>query len=60
MMANFNSIKVQLKRVYCAKYAVKQVFQFHKGTIKTLMIKRNISRSRKFQFHKGTIKTVRG
>ena len=31
----FNSIKVRLKPTYAAKYAVKQVFQFHKGTIKT-------------------------
>ena len=34
------------------------MFQFHKGTIKT--VNRNIERIRipEFQFHKGTIKTL--
>ena len=36
------------------------LFQFHKGTIKTLFGCRVIARFRWFQFHKGTIKTEWG
>ena len=33
---NFNSIKVQLKRTLEACRGSERIFQFHKGTIKTL------------------------
>ena len=32
-------------------------FQFHKGTIKTILLDVNASAQQLFQFHKGTIKT---
>ncbi len=32
-------------------------FQFHKGTIKTLLLKTIEAKDKEFQFHKGTIKT---
>ena len=35
-LSNFNSIKVRLKRnIEGTEYKIKEVFQFHKGTIKT-------------------------
>ena len=34
------------------------IFQFHKGTIKTVNIQTNTGRLMQFQFHKGTIKTI--
>ena len=34
-----------------------KVFQFHKGTIKTVIEELQASGNLKFQFHKGTIKT---
>ena len=33
------------------------VFQFHKGTIKTVVVNNKQYESKLFQFHKGTIKT---
>ena len=33
------------------------LFQFHKGTIKTLSQRLNLRKTQLFQFHKGTIKT---
>ena len=33
------------------------LFQFHKGTIKTLVLTKRDDQAR-FQFHKGTIKTI--
>ena len=38
-------------------YALGLIFQFHKGTIKTLLEK-VIREKYQFQFHKGTIKTI--
>ena len=35
VLANFNSIKVQLKQVSVKTSLRESVFQFHKGTIKT-------------------------
>ena len=36
---------------------VVSVFQFHKGTIKTLLLVGGCCGCQEFQFHKGTIKT---
>ena len=36
------------------------IFQFHKGTIKTMYVDLAASLRPLFQFHKGTIKTYRG
>ena len=56
-LPNFNSIKVQLKRVAKATAKNYALFQFHKGTIKTKdEVKKRITEC-SFQFHKGTIKT---
>ena len=33
-------------------------FQFHKGTIKTILCRPKRQGEQKFQFHKGTIKTL--
>ncbi len=53
---NFNSIKVQLKRLRHIYKCNDTLFQFHKGTIKTVWRARG-RELRVFQFHKGTIKT---
>ena len=37
----------------------REIFQFHKGTIKTDILRSIYIRDEKFQFHKGTIKTYR-
>ncbi len=37
MLSYFNSIKVRLKLTNYALYYSKTAFQFHKGTIKTLL-----------------------
>ena len=55
---NFNSIKVQLKRDFRLKVFGFLEFQFHKGTIKTLVDARRNPTKQVFQFHKGTIKTL--
>ena len=34
-----------------------QMFQFHKGTIKTKLRQQHHGLTKEFQFHKGTIKT---
>ena len=56
---DFNSIKVRLKlRQKTPKRQYVQLFQFHKGTIKTLYELCNQLTTALFQFHKGTIKTI--
>ena len=55
--ANFNSIKVRLKPPVAIREITDAKFQFHKGTIKTLLEQKYIPQLRAFQFHKGTIKT---
>ena len=55
----FNSIKVRLKLEYSNLPIDYITFQFHKGTIKTLLPFFTRFLSIKFQFHKGTIKTIR-
>ena len=37
MQANFNSIKVQLEHHYLARCSMMLLFQFHKGTIRTML-----------------------
>ena len=54
---HFNSIKVRLKPVICSNTSASKLFQFHKGTIKTVMGTLNVQTHGIFQFHKGTIKT---
>ena len=54
----FNSIKVRLE-LYVLRnfYLSQEVFQFHKGTIRTFRGKLKSSEYHLFQFHKGTIRT---
>ena len=54
---NFNSIKVRLKLETTRPNSLSEIFQFHKGTIKTKKSRRSIAVTKLFQFHKGTIKT---
>ena len=55
---NFNSIKVRLELSYTvASGATAQIFQFHKGTIRTAGLYAVQSAVPTFQFHKGTIRT---
>ena len=54
---HFNSIKVRLKQLGAAISNAGQVFQFHKGTIKTNLRAIYEQSTSRFQFHKGTIKT---
>ena len=37
LFLHFNSIKVQLKHAYFANKKTSTIFQFHKGTIKTVL-----------------------
>ena len=53
----FNSIKVQLKPVEIQTTQLDSLFQFHKGTIKTICLIHSSTNGAIFQFHKGTIKT---
>ena len=55
----FNSIKVRLEPSSTPLKAAEEGFQFHKGTIRTILkVPLNIKISL-FQFHKGTIRTLR-
>ena len=54
----FNSIKVQLEpQVDALLRVVGLEFQFHKGTIRTLLCPNPDGYCLQFQFHKGTIRT---
>ena len=53
----FNSIKVQLEPKSRFNKGSSTVFQFHKGTIRTLPPQYPGNMIIKFQFHKGTIRT---
>ena len=53
----FNSIKVQLEQNITAAQLAKDMFQFHKGTIRTIRCYHQHEKYSKFQFHKGTIRT---
>ena len=53
----FNSIKVRLKLHYYIAQSFRRLFQFHKGTIKTMRKIGKKERLYQFQFHKGTIKS---
>ena len=57
-MKNFNSIKVRLKHLLLFNLCGLPLFQFHKGTIKTVPLQTENASILEFQFHKGTIKTV--
>ena len=55
---HFNSIKVRLKlSVFPFQLHISNIFQFHKGTIKTPNEVKLLWQCQEFQFHKGTIKT---
>ena len=54
---HFNSIKVRLKHSSNILTTLMNLFQFHKGTIKTLYRSFCTFALVEFQFHKGTIKT---
>ena len=58
IIKHFNSIKVQLEHASANASYLKQLFQFHKGTIRTRLSSRCFIVEVKFQFHKGTIRTV--
>ena len=55
--SDFNSIKVRLELPFCVFLPAFLIFQFHKGTIRTLIKKNGMIIIREFQFHKGTIRT---
>ena len=58
MVHNFNSIKVQLEhRWACSAKLLQMLFQFHKGTIRTMYGNVHVTHDILFQFHKGTIRT---
>ena len=58
-VSNFNSIKVQLEQIASEEgYLALTLFQFHKGTIRTLPCNVKGSPFSVFQFHKGTIRTL--
>ena len=48
MKINFNSIKVQLEQVISLLAYIKSVFQFHKGTIRTVYVEKKLSRTDNF------------
>ena len=58
LLLYFNSIKVRLERVAggCSVVGI-QLFQFHKGTIRTDSATDTRTGENLFQFHKGTIRT---
>ena len=57
-MRYFNSIKVQLEHALLGDVSASgNVFQFHKGTIRTCNNPVPVV-GRQFQFHKGTIRTT--
>ena len=57
-LMHFNSIKVRLKLEHLGvDERLFRRFQFHKGTIKTIIGSSYIYEAPTFQFHKGTIKT---
>ena len=55
---NFNSIKVRLELCSCSIKMFIWQFQFHKGTIRTLVADYTMLIKLIFQFHKGTIRTT--
>ena len=58
---NFNSIKVRLEQANLAlRDFVLRLFQFHKGTIRTIDAELLHPLLGIFQFHKGTIRTQSG
>ena len=54
---NFNSIKVRLELMAIGLGAALELFQFHKGAIRTNVIGVAAMRLYEFQFHKGAIRT---
>ena len=56
--SHFNSIKVQLELSNQKAYHSIQLFQFHKGTIRTVLQILQHTYEQQFQFHKGTIRTI--
>ena len=57
-LTDFNSIKVRLERRECRRLrAGGSRFQFHKGTIRTILSFKNFLCKILFQFNKGTIRT---
>ena len=58
IQVHFNSIKVRLEQSATIFPFTLGAFQFHKGTIRTLIKSDNNCRF-EFQFHKGTIRTYK-
>ena len=56
----FNSIKVRLEQLQFFVVASYKQFQFHKGTIRTVVSVDTTIIHHEFQFHKGTIRTFDG
>ena len=57
ILCSFNSIKVQLEHLRVD--TVFELFQFHKGSIRTVLILAVMIGLRLFQFHKGSIRTMK-
>ena len=57
-VVNFNSIKVRLEPSLIDSSAGVGLFQFHKGTIRTVDAVDFLASLCLFQFHKGTIRTI--
>ena len=57
--SSFNSTKVRLRRGFLTGRRTEPRFQFHKGSIKTVLIYTACRDACQFQFHKGSIKTTR-
>ena len=58
LLAYFNSIKVRLEQGSGNDSIGEHLFQFHKGTIRTLSPVGVVLEYNSFQFHKGTIRTM--
>ena len=58
-VTNFNSIKVRLEHHLGGRVSAESdLFQFHKGTIRTNTMANFPDTVQLFQFHKGTIRTI--
>ena len=56
-LRHFNSIKVRLEQISLYYRTYKNLFQFHKGAIRTARLVPVLFPPSGFQFHKGAIRT---
>ena len=59
ILGHFNSIKVRLERRIILIIIYLEIFQFHKGAIRTVRTDKSAYYYVSFQFHKGAIRTVK-